>query len=110
MLETATRRKKSTRSKVAPHERFLEAFHWMLLTRTLEEKLVSLYRGGLSTGGAYIGKGQEEVSVACGLLLQKDDIFAPLTRDPAGRCVFREALLEVTRNHLGSPLGPMRGG
>ncbi|PYI75347.1 MAG: pyruvate dehydrogenase, partial [Verrucomicrobia bacterium] len=81
----------------------------MLLTRTLEEKLVSLYRGGLITGGVYIGKGQEAVSVACGLFLQKGDIFAPLIRDQAGRSAFGEPLLDVTRTYLGSRLGPMRG-
>src|ERR687891_181841 len=109
MLETATRSKKSRPSKPAPHERFLEAFRWMLLTRTLEEKLVSLYRGGLITGGVYIGKGQEAVSVACGLCLQKGDVFAPLIRDQAGRSAFGEPLLDVTRTYLGSRLGPMRG-
>ena len=70
MLQTAQRSVKSKKKKAAPpHERFLEAFRWMLLARTLEEKLVSLYRGGLITGGVYIGKGQEAVSVACGLFL-----------------------------------------
>ncbi|PYK40761.1 MAG: pyruvate dehydrogenase [Verrucomicrobia bacterium] len=81
----------------------------MLLTRTLEEKLVSLYRGGLITGGVYIGKGQEAVSAACGLFLQKGDIFAPLIRDQAGRSAFGEPLLDVTRTYLGSRKGPMRG-
>jgi pyruvate dehydrogenase E1 component alpha subunit/2-oxoisovalerate dehydrogenase E1 component alpha subunit len=109
MLETATRSKKSAASKTAPHERFLEAFRWMLLTRTLEEKLVSLYRGGLITGGVYIGKGQEAVSVACGLFLQKNDIFAPLIRDQAGRSAFGEPLVDVARTYLGSRQGPMRG-
>src|SRR5881396_3106487 len=109
MLETATRGKKSTRSKAAPHERFLEAFRWMLLARTLEEKLVSLYRGGLITGGVYIGKGQEAVSVACGLFLQKGDILAPLIRDQAGRFAFGEPLIDVARTYLGSRQGPMRG-
>jgi TPP-dependent pyruvate/acetoin dehydrogenase alpha subunit len=109
MLETATRRKKSTRSNTAPHERFLEAYRWMFLTRILEENLVSLYRGGLITGGVYIGKRQEAVSVACGLFLQKGDIFAPLIRDQAGRSAFGEPLLDVTRTYLGSRQGPMRG-
>ncbi len=81
----------------------------MLLTRTLEEKLVSLYRGGQITGGVYIGKGQEAVSVACGLFLEKGDIFAPLIRDQAGRSAFGEPLVDVTRTYLGSRLGPMRG-
>ena len=109
MLQTAPRSKKSIASKPAPHERFLEAFRWMLLARTLEEKLVSLYRGGLITGGVYVGRGQEAVSVACGLFLQKGDIFAPLIRDQAGRSAFGEPLIDVTRTYLGSRQGPMRG-
>src|SRR5216117_1665629 len=110
MLQTAQRTAKSKAKKATPpHDRFLEAFRWMLLARTLEEKLVSLYRGGLITGGVYIGKGQEAVSVACGLLLQKGDIFAPLIRDQAGRSAFGEPLIDVTRTYLGSRLGPMRG-
>src|SRR2546429_1847985 len=109
MLQTAQRGKKSSAKKAAPHERFLEAFRWMLLTRTLEEKLVSLYRGGQITGGVYIGKGQEAISVACGLFLEEGDIFAPLIRDQAGRSAFGEPLIDVTRTYLGSRLGPMRG-
>src|SRR5215813_8285033 len=123
MLQTAQRTTKLKRKKRAsaslgeaaadktapPHERFLEAFRWMLLARTLEEKLVSLYRGGQITGGVYIGKGQEAVSVACGLFLEKSDIFAPLIRDQAGRSAFGEPLVDVTRTYLGSRLGPMRG-
>jgi len=109
MLQTAQRGNKTVKTKAAPHERFLEAFRWMLLARTLEEKLVSLYRGGLITGGVYIGKGQEAVSVACGLFLQKGDIFAPLIRDQAGRSAFGEPLVDVARTYLGSRQGPMRG-
>src|SRR5881398_2876711 len=110
MLQTAQRQSKTKKSKPAPpHERFLEAFRWMLLARTLEEKLVSLYRGGLITGGVYVGRGQEAVSVACGLFLQKGDIFAPLIRDQAGRSAFGEPLVDVARTYLGSRQGPMRG-
>lgn len=123
MLETAQRTAKPKRKKGAPalsakapaditappHQRFIEAFRWMLLTRILEEKLVSLYRGGQITGGVYIGKGQEAVSVASGLFLKKGDIFAPLIRDQAGRSAFGEPLVDVTRTYLGSRLGPMRG-
>src|SRR5712671_6258318 len=109
MLQTAPRKGKSKPSKTAPHERFLEAFRWMLLARTLEDKLTSLYRGGLISGGVYVGRGQEAVSVACGLFLKKGDVFAPLIRDQAGRSAFGEPLLDVTRTYLGSRLGPMRG-
>ena len=81
----------------------------MLLARTLEEELVSLYRGGLITGGVYIGRGQEAVSVACGMFLQRGDIFAPLIRDQAGRSAFGEPIVDVARTYLGSRQGPMRG-
>src|SRR6267142_2413553 len=110
MFQTAQRTAKSkTKKATPPHDRFLEAFRWMLLARTLEEKLVSLYRSGLITGGVYIGKGQEAVSVACGLFLQKGDIFAPLIRDQAGRSAFGEPIVDVARTYLGSRQGPMRG-
>src|SRR5437868_10769351 len=118
MLQTAARKgKKSGGKTAAPKgsaknsvpDRFLEAFRWMLLARTLEDKLASLYRGGLITGGVYIGRGQEAVSVACGLFLQKGDVFAPLIRDQAGRSAFGEPLIDVARTYLGSRQGPMRG-
>jgi TPP-dependent pyruvate/acetoin dehydrogenase alpha subunit len=109
MLQTAPRKGKSKPSKTAPHERFVEAFRWILLTRTLEDKLASLYRGGLISGGVYVGRGQEAVSVACGMFLQKGDVFAPLIRDQAGRSAFGEPLVDVVRTYLGSRQGPMRG-
>lgn len=109
MLQTAPRKGKVKGSKKAPHERFLEAFRWMLLTRILEDKLASLYRGGLISGGVYVSRGQEAVSVACGMFLQKGDIFAPLIRDQAGRSAFGEPLIDVARTYLGSRQGPMRG-
>ncbi|MFN2508362.1 MAG: thiamine pyrophosphate-dependent dehydrogenase E1 component subunit alpha [Chthoniobacterales bacterium] len=108
MLQTAERGATS-KTKAPPHERYLEGFRWMLLARILEDKLASLYRGGMITGGVYIGRGQEAVSAACGMFLQKGDVFAPLIRDQAGRSAFGEPLLDVARTYLGSRQGPMRG-
>src|SRR3982750_2247701 len=108
MLQTAEPGAK-TGSQAPPHERYLEAFRWMLLARIFEEKLASLYRGGLITGGVYLGRGQEAISAACGMFLQKGDVFAPLIRDQAGRSAFGEPLLDVVRTYLGSHKGPMRG-
>src|SRR5437868_4919304 len=120
MLQAAARKAKKSAAKSAPpkstlkktvkvHERYLEGFRWMLLARVLEDKLASLYRGGMITGGVYLGRGQEAVSAACGMFLKKGDVFAPLIRDQAGRSAFGEPLLDVTRTHLGSRQGPMRG-
>src|SRR3954469_23439663 len=108
VLQTAER-DATSESKAPPHERYLEAFRWMLQARVLEEKLASLYRGGMITGGVYLGKGQEAVSAPCGMFLKKGGFFAPLIRDQAGRSAFGEPLIDVVRTYLGSRKGPMRG-
>lgn len=80
----------------------------MLLARVLDDKLASLYRAGKIFGGVFLGRGQEALSVAAGLSLRKDDVYAPLIRDAAGRLAFGETVLDAVRTYLGSPLGPMR--
>lgn len=87
----------------------LKAYQWMVLSRTLDEKLASLYRTGKIHGGAFLGRGQEAVSVSIGVHLRPGDVFAPLIRDLAGRLAFGEDVLDVVRTYLGSALGPMRG-
>jgi len=90
-------------------EQYLRAFRFMLVSRVLDEKFASLYRGGKIHGGVFLGKGQEALSVALGLSLRKGDVFAPLIRDGAGRMAFGEPILDAVRTYLGSALGPMRG-
>ena len=51
-------------------ETYKRAYRWMLLARTAEEKIASLFRGGRITGGVFVGKGQEAVSVAMGMALK----------------------------------------
>ncbi len=82
----------------------------MILSRTLESKLSSLYKAGKIVGGVYLGTGQEAFSASLGCSLKQDrDIFAPLIRDQAGRTAFGEPLIEATQTYLGSALGPMKG-
>lgn len=86
----------------------LDTYRWMLLARTCEEKLASLYRAGKIQGGVFLGTGQEALSASLGVSLRQGDLFGPLIRDMAGRLAFGESLLDVARTYLGSPLGPMR--
>jgi TPP-dependent pyruvate/acetoin dehydrogenase alpha subunit len=90
-------------------EQYVKAFKWMLLARTVEEKVANLWRAGKIAGGVYIGKGQEAVSVAIGTMLKRGDIFAPLIRDQAGRLAFGEQLLDILRTYLGVKTAPARG-
>ncbi|MBW8863735.1 MAG: thiamine pyrophosphate-dependent dehydrogenase E1 component subunit alpha [Verrucomicrobia bacterium] len=81
----------------------------MLRARLLDEKFAALYRAGKIHGGVFLGRGQEALSAALGISLNKSDVFAPLIRDGAGRLAFGETILDAVRTYLGSSLGPMRG-
>ena len=91
-------------------ERFIAGFRWMLLARTVEDKIAALYHAGKIVGGVYLGRGQEAFSASLAMSLDREngDIFAPLIRDQAGRMAFGEPVLETLRTYLGSVLGPMR--
>ena len=109
MVETVLKRAaESTAASI--RDEYISAFRFMLLSRTLDEKLASLYRAGkIPGGGVYLGKGQEALSASIGMALQKGDVFAPLIRDGSGRLAFGETVVEALRTCLGSALGPMRG-
>ena len=89
----------------------VRAFRVMLLSRTLEDKLASLYKGGSRiVGGVYLGKGQEAYSAALGIQLTwNKDILGPFIRDQAARIAFGEPILDALRTYFGSARGPMRG-
>ncbi len=92
-------------------ELYLDAFRWMLLARTFEDKMSALYRAGKVVGGVYVGKGQEAYSVALGMQLDRSrgDCYGASIRDQAGRSAFGEKLLDGAQTCLGSVKGPMRG-
>jgi len=106
-METAAQ----THLSIEDAERYRRAFHFMVLSRALDEKLAHLYRAGkIPGGGVYLGTGQEALSASIGVSLRRGtDIFAPLIRDGAGRLAFGETLVDALRTCLGSALGPMRG-
>jgi acetoin:2,6-dichlorophenolindophenol oxidoreductase subunit alpha len=108
MLETLKQPKRDVAPSVV-QEQYIKAFSWMLLARTVEEKLASLWRAGKIAGGVYLGKGQEAISAAIGSRLKSGDIFGPLIRDQAGRLAFGESLIDVFRVHFGSRTGLSRG-
>jgi TPP-dependent pyruvate/acetoin dehydrogenase alpha subunit len=107
MLQVATESRAEAVDAV--RELHLAAFRIMVRARLLDDKFAALYRAGKIHGGVFLGRGQEALSVAVGLSLNKSDIFAPLIRDQAGRLAFGESILDAARTYLGSALGPMRG-
>lgn len=89
---------------------FPEAFRWMILARTFEDKIASIYRAGKIVGGVYVGRGQEAFSVALAMQLRPGhDVYSPLIRDMAGRAAFGEPVIEAARSYIGSALSSSRG-
>jgi len=81
------------------------AYRFMLRARLLDDKFAALYRAGKIHGGVFLGRGQEALSAAIGVHLNKSDVFAPLIRDAAGRLAFGEPVIDAVRTYLGSALG-----
>jgi acetoin:2,6-dichlorophenolindophenol oxidoreductase subunit alpha len=90
-------------------EQYVSAFKWMLLSRTVEDKIAALWHAGKIAGGCYLGRGQEAISVAVGMMLRPGDTFGPLIRDQAGRLAFGEPLFDILRTYLGKKTGPTKG-
>lgn len=107
MADIATQ---STGAEIDLPEAFQNAFRWMVLARTFEDKIASVYRAGKIVGGVYVGRGQEAFSAALAVQLNRGkDIYAPLIRDMAGRAAFGEPVIDAARTYLGSAKGSMRG-
>jgi len=106
MLQTVV---ESRAGNVAYRDKYVAAYRFMVLARLLDDKFAALYRAGKIHGGVFLSRGQEALSVAIGVSLTKNDVFAPLIRDAAGRLAFGESIHDAIRTYLGSALGPMRG-
>ena len=107
MADIATQ---NTDAEIDLPEAFLNAYRWMVLARTFEDKIASVYRAGKIVGGVYVGRGQEAFSAALAVQLYRGkDIYSPLIRDMAGRAAFGEPVIDAARTYLGSTKGPMRG-
>ncbi|MCY3993683.1 MAG: thiamine pyrophosphate-dependent dehydrogenase E1 component subunit alpha [Caldilineaceae bacterium] len=59
----------------------LEIFYWMVLARTFDEGMVSLWKQGRGLGGTFSQRGHEAVSVGSAYALAPEDIIAPMHRD-----------------------------
>jgi TPP-dependent pyruvate/acetoin dehydrogenase alpha subunit len=59
-----------------------QLLYYMKMVREIEYRIERvLYRQGKIVGGVYVGRGQEAISVATGILMREDDVVAPTHRD-----------------------------
>jgi TPP-dependent pyruvate/acetoin dehydrogenase alpha subunit len=81
-----TRARRKTDSKSEPVESrdkqlLLRIFETMVMTRAVEDRMVSMYRSGDLLGSLYTGHWHEAISVGTASALRQDDFLAPIHRD-----------------------------
>jgi TPP-dependent pyruvate/acetoin dehydrogenase alpha subunit len=101
-------------SPVTPHaslsrSQLLELYYWMRLTRTLEERLVALYRQTKVVGGLFRSLGQEADAVGSTFALERRDIMSPLIRNLGSMLVKGATPVEVLRQYMAKGDSPTRG-
>jgi len=90
-------------------EQLLELYYWMRLTRTLEERLVALYRQTKVVGGLFRSLGQEACAVGSAYALERCDVMSPLIRNLGSMLVKGATPLEVLRQYMAKGDSPTRG-
>ena len=87
----------------------LELYRFLRLNRTVEERLVRLYRQGKVVGGLYRCLGQEATSVGSAYALAKGDVIGPLIRNLGAVLVAGFTPRDVFAQHMGRATSPTGG-
>lgn len=89
----------------------LELYHYMRLTRTLEERLVNLYRQTKVVGGLFRSLGQEADAVGSAYALDRarGDMLSPLIRNLGSMLVQGARPTEIIRQYMAKADSPTRG-
>ena len=93
-------------------DQLLEIYYYLRLTRTLEDRLVALYRQTKVIGGLFRSLGQEGESVASAYALERGrhkDILSPLIRNLGSLLVMGAQPIEILRQYMAKADSPTRG-
>lgn len=91
------------------HDQLRELYYYLRLTRSLEERLVNLYRQGKVIGGLYRSLGQEGESVGSAYALEAGDVLSPLIRNLGSMLVKGATPAAVLRQYMAKASSPTRG-
>jgi TPP-dependent pyruvate/acetoin dehydrogenase alpha subunit len=111
MATSTASRAPSRPSDALTLEKKVELYYWMRLTRSLEERLVNLYRQTKVVGGLFRSLGQEADAVGSAFALDrtKGDILSPLIRNLGSMLVQGAQPLEIVRQYMAKGDSPTRG-
>jgi TPP-dependent pyruvate/acetoin dehydrogenase alpha subunit len=89
----------------------LELYYYMRLTRSLEERLVNLYRQTKVVGGLFRSLGQEADAVGSAYALDRSqgDMLSPLIRNLGSMLVQGARPAEILRQYMAKGDSPTRG-
>src|SRR5437660_7525977 len=87
----------------------ISMYCFMLLTRSLEDRVRNLYLQGKLVGAVYRSLGQEGTAVASAYALQPQDVVAPLIRDLGASIVRGVPIEKIFAQWLGRVTGPSAG-
>jgi len=93
-------------------DQLLEIYYYLRLTRTLEERLVALYRQTKVIGGLFRSLGQEGESVASAYALERGrhkDVLSPLIRNLGSLLVMGARPVEILRQYMAKAESPTHG-
>ena len=93
------------------NEQLLEIDYYLRLTRTLEERLVALFRQAKVIGGLYRSLGQEGESVAADYALdyKQGDVVQPLIRNIGAILVAGARPADIIKQYMAKGDSPTRG-
>ena len=109
-----TRARRKTGSKGEPVESrdkqlLLRIFETMVLTRAVEDRMVSMYRSGDLLGSLYTGHWHEAISVGTASALRQDDFLAPIHRDLGAHLWRGLDPAQVMASFMGKATSPTHG-
>jgi pyruvate dehydrogenase E1 component alpha subunit/2-oxoisovalerate dehydrogenase E1 component alpha subunit len=90
-------------------DQLLQLYYFMRLTRSLEERLVNLYRQTKVVGGLFRSLGQEACAVGSAFALRREDVLSPLIRNLGSMLVKGATPVEVLRQYMAKADSPTRG-
>jgi pyruvate dehydrogenase E1 component alpha subunit/2-oxoisovalerate dehydrogenase E1 component alpha subunit len=93
------------------NDQLLEIAYYLRLTRTLEERLVALFRQAKVIGGLYRSLGQEGESVAAAYALdyKQGDVVQPLIRNMGSILVAGAKPVDIVKQYMAKGDSPTRG-
>ena len=95
-----------------PDDLALDLYHWMTLTRTVEERALNLYRQGKLPGSYYTGRGQEAIAVGIAMPLVRGadgDWLSPWIRDLGSYLVHGVPVWRIFAQFMGKTGSTTRG-